>query len=235
MRNALLLIVIFGLASPSVVFSQQSAVKVRTRAAAYLAKLGRQEGFSGVALLARDGKILFARAYGMANFEHDVPNTLETKFRLGSMTKQFTAVGIMILQERKKLSVRDLICDYVHDCPNSWKSITIHHLLSHTSGIPSFTEFPDNDRYERLPMPVVDTIARFRDKPLDFPTGERFQYSDSSYLLLGTSSSRHQKKNTKISSGRTSTNRCTCRILATTILGLSSNIEHRDIVPKADH
>jgi len=76
-----------------------------------MAKLERLEGFSGVALLARDGKILFARAYGMANLEHDVPNTLETKFRLGSMTKQFTAVGIMILQERKKLSVRDSICD----------------------------------------------------------------------------------------------------------------------------
>lgn len=185
MRNALLVFVIFCLASPSVVLSQQSADNVRTRTAAYMAKLERLEGFSGVALLARDGKILFARAYGMANLEHDVPNTLETKFRLGSVTKQFTAVGIMILQERKKLSLHDSICDYVHDCPDSWKLITIHHLLSHTSGIPSFTEFPDNDRYERLPMPVVDTIARFRDKPLDFPPGERFQYSDSGYLLLG--------------------------------------------------
>ena len=88
-------------ATPSVLFSQQSADKVRARAAAYMAKLEHQEGFSGVALLARDGKILFARAYGMANLEHDVPNTLETKFRLGSMTKQFTAVGIMILQDVK--------------------------------------------------------------------------------------------------------------------------------------
>ena len=84
-----------------------------------------------------------------------------------------------MLQERKKLSVRDSICIYVHDCPDSWKSITIHQLLSHTSGIPSFTEFPDNDRYERLPMQVLDTIARFKDKPLDFPPGNRFQYSDS--------------------------------------------------------
>src|SRR5437773_11931796 len=132
MRIALHVIVIFCLATPSVVFSQQSAVKVRTRAAAYMAKLERQEGFSGVALLARDGKILFARAYGMANLEHDVPNTVDTKFRLGSITKQFSAVGIMMLQERKKLSVHDSICNYVHDCPDSWKSITIHHLLSHT-------------------------------------------------------------------------------------------------------
>jgi len=148
-------------------------------------KLQRLEGFSGVVLLARDGKILFARAYGMANLEHDVPNTVDTKFRLGSVTKQFTAAAIMMLQERKKLSVHDSICKYVHDCPDSWKSITIHHLLSHTSGIPSFTEFADNDRYERLPMQVVNTIARFKDRPLDFPPGERFQYSDSGYLLLG--------------------------------------------------
>ena len=185
MRNALLVIVIFCLATPSVVFSQQSADKVRTRAAAYMAKLERQEGFSGVVLLARDGKVVFARGYRMANLEHDVPNTVDTKFRLGSVTKQFTAVGIMMLQERKRLSVHDSICIYVHDCPGAWKSITIHHLLSHTSGIPSFTEFPDNDRYERLPMQMVDTIARFKDKPLDFPPGERFQYSDSGYLLLG--------------------------------------------------
>jgi len=147
--------------------------------------LQHREAFSGAVLLARDGKILFARGYGMANLEHDVPNTVDTKFRLGSVTKQFTAVGIMILQERKKLNVQDLICIYVHDCPDSWKSITIHQLLSHTSGIPSFTEFPDNDHYERLPMQVQATIARFKDKPLDFPPGDRFQYSDSGYLLLG--------------------------------------------------
>jgi CubicO group peptidase (beta-lactamase class C family) len=177
--------VILCLASPSVVSPQQPADNLTAKAAAYMEELQHLGGFSGVVLLARDGKILFARAYGMANLEHDVPNTVDTKFRLGSITKQFSAVGIMMLQERKKLSVHDSICNYVHDCPDSWKSITIHHLLSHTSGIPSFTEFPDNDRYERLPTSVVDTIARFKDKPLDFPPGERFQYSDSGYLLLG--------------------------------------------------
>ena len=185
MRNTLLSVVILCLASPSVVSPKQSADNLTAKAAAYMEELQHLGGFSGIVLLARDGKILFARAYGMANLEHDVPNTVDTKFRLGSITKQFTAVGIMMLQERKKLSVHDSICTYVHDCPDSWKSITIHHLLSHTSGIPSFTEFPDNDRYERLPTGVVDTIARFKDKPLDFPPGEKFQYSDSGYLLLG--------------------------------------------------
>jgi len=185
MRNTLLSVVILCLASPSLVFSRHPEKNLNERVTAYMENLQHRGEFSGVVLLARDGKILFARGYGMANLEHDVPNTVDTKFRLGSVTKQFTAVGIMMLQERKKLSVRDSICIYVHDCPDSWKSITIHQLLSHTSGIPSFTEFPDNDRYERLPMQVLDTIARFKDKPLDFPPGNRFQYSDSGYLLLG--------------------------------------------------
>ena len=185
MRNIFLSVVILCLASPSLVFSQQAAKNLNEKLAAYMESLQRQGEFSGVVLLARDGKVLFARGYGMANLEHDVPNTVDTKFRLGSVTKQFTAAGIMMLQERKKLSVHDSICIYVHECPDAWKFITIHHLLSHTSGIPSFTEFADNDRYERLPMQIVDTIARFKDKPLDFPAGERFQYSDSGYLLLG--------------------------------------------------
>jgi CubicO group peptidase (beta-lactamase class C family) len=185
MRNTFLSALILCLASPSLVFSQHPANNLEEKVSVYMEDLQRRGEFSGVVMLARDGKILFARGYGMANLEHDVPNAVNTKFRLGSVTKQFTAVGIMMLEERKKLSVHDSICVYVHDCPDSWQSITIHQLLSHTSGIPSFTEFPDNDRYERLPMQVVGTIARFKDKPLDFPPGERFQYSDSGYLLLG--------------------------------------------------
>jgi len=141
--------------------------------------------FSGVVLIARGGKILFTRAYGMANLEHDVPNTIDTKFRLASITKQFTAAAILILQERGKLSVNDSICKYLRDCPGPWSPVTLHQLLSHSSGIYSFTESSDNDRYELLPMPVLDTVARFKDKPLDFLPGQGFHYSDSGYLLLG--------------------------------------------------
>jgi CubicO group peptidase (beta-lactamase class C family) len=144
MRNTLFSVVILCLASPFLVFSQHPAKNLNDKVAAYMENLQHLGAFSGVVLLARDGKVLFARGYGMANLEHDVPNSVDTKFRLGSITKQFTAVGIMMLQERKKLSVHDSICIYVHDCPDSWKSITIHQLLSHTSGIPSFTEFPSH-------------------------------------------------------------------------------------------
>ena len=142
------------------------------------------DNFSGVVLMARNGKVFFAKPYGMANLELDVPNTLDTKFRLASITKQFTAAAILILQERGKLSVTDVLCRYFRDCPSTWKLITIHQLLTHSSGIYSFTE-SDTARYDPLPMPVLDTVALFKDKPLDFAPGTGFHYSDSGYLLLG--------------------------------------------------
>jgi CubicO group peptidase (beta-lactamase class C family) len=141
--------------------------------------------FSGVVLVARNGHVLFQKAYRVANREHDVPNKLETKFRVGSVTKQFTAMAVMILAERGKLDLNDPICKYVGSCPKTWAGITVRHLLNHTSGIPDFTGFPDNDHYERLPMTPLETIARFRDKPLEFLPGERFRYDSSGYLLLG--------------------------------------------------
>jgi CubicO group peptidase (beta-lactamase class C family) len=141
--------------------------------------------FSGVVLVARNGHVLFQKAYGMANREHDVPNKLETKFRVGSVTKQFTAMAVMILAERGKLNLNNLICKYVENCPGAWAGITVRHLLNHTSGIPDFTGFPDNDHYERLPMTPLETMARFRDQPLQFGPGERFRYDSSGYLLLG--------------------------------------------------
>ncbi len=141
--------------------------------------------FSGVVLVARDGRVLFQKAYGFANREHSVPNKLETKFRVGSVTKSFTAMAAMILVERGKLRVTDPVCNYIDNCPKAWGRVTLQHLLTHTSGIPNFTYFPDNDKYERLPMTPLETIARFRDLPLEFVPGERFSYDDTGYFLLG--------------------------------------------------
>src|SRR5262245_45894825 len=83
----------------------------------YLNNLAKSNRFTGSALVARDGKVLFSKGYGLANVEFDVPNTPQTKFRLGSITKQFTAAAILLLQERGKLSVRDPICKYFEACP----------------------------------------------------------------------------------------------------------------------
>ena len=102
-----------------------------------LTEMARGGNFTGSVLIAQDGKILFSKGYGLADRVHRIPNTPQTRFHLGSMTKQFTAMAILILQSKGKLSVQDPICDYILDCPKEWQDITIHHLLTHTSGLSS--------------------------------------------------------------------------------------------------
>jgi CubicO group peptidase (beta-lactamase class C family) len=150
----------------------------------YLSAAAKQ-GFTGSALVAKDGKVIFSKGYGMANDEWDIPNTPQTKFRLGSITKQFTAASILLLQERGKLSVQDPVCKFFDNCPDAWKEITIHHLLTHTSGVPNFTSFPDYMKTMMIPVTMESLVARFKDKPLDFKPGERMSYSNSGYVVLG--------------------------------------------------
>lgn len=151
----------------------------------YLNALSGQGRFTGSVLVARDGKVIFSKGYGLANVEFDVANTPRTKFRLGSVTKQFTAAAILLLQERGKLSVQDPICKYVDNCPAAWSEVTIHHLLSHTGGIPNFTNFPDYQTKMMMPVTTQEMTARFKDKPLEFKPGEKWNYSNSGYFLLG--------------------------------------------------
>ncbi len=151
----------------------------------YMSALAKQQRFMGSVLVARDGKVIFSKGYGLANAELDTPNTPQTKFRLGSITKQFTAAAILLLQERGKLNVQDPICKYIDNCPAAWNEITLHHLLSHTGGVPNFTSFPDYQPKMMLPVTTQEMIARFKDKPLDFKPGEKWNYSNSGYFLLG--------------------------------------------------
>ncbi|HKO97915.1 MAG TPA: serine hydrolase [Pyrinomonadaceae bacterium] len=142
--------------------------------------------FSGAVLLARDGQPIVSRGYGMANLEHAVPNTPQTVFRVGSVTKQFTGMAVVLLQERGKLSVNDPICKYLTDCPAAWQPITIKNLLTHTAGIPNYTEFPDFMKTAAVDTTSAELTSRFRDKPLQFALGEKYAYSNSGYYLLGT-------------------------------------------------
>jgi CubicO group peptidase (beta-lactamase class C family) len=162
-----------------------SSQELTARVDEYLNALVKQNRFSGAILLAREGKILLSKGYGMANLEDGTPNTPQTKFRLGSITKQFTAAAVLKLQEQGKLSVQDALCKYVENCPAAWQPITIHHLLTHTSGIPNMTSFPEFRKVKFFRTTPLEEIAMFRDKPLEFAPGERFNYSNSGYLLLG--------------------------------------------------
>ena len=141
--------------------------------------------FGGSVLAAQDGVILVSQGVGMADEENKVPNTPQTRFRLGSVTKQFTSMAIMMLQERKKLNVQDLVCQYLPDCPPAWQEVTIHHLLTHTSGIPNFTSQNSYAATWATPSTPIQTIDRFIDRPLIFEPGERFSYSNSGYIVLG--------------------------------------------------
>src|SRR5437868_15281443 len=141
--------------------------------------------FMGSVLVARDGKVLLSHGYGYANFEWAIPNSPTTKFRLGSITKQFTAACILLLEQRGKLKIDDPVKKYMADAPAAWDKITIYHLLTHTSGIPSFTGFPDYRSTEAVSTTPEQLIARFRDKPLEFEPGTRWNYSNSGYVLLG--------------------------------------------------
>ena len=151
----------------------------------YLSEITKQGRFTGSALVSRDGKVIFSKGYGLANAEFDIPNTPQTKFRLGSVTKQFTAVAILLLQERGKLSVQDSVCKFFDNCPEAWKEVTVHHLLTHTGGLPNFTNFPDYPKTMMIPTSMESLIARFKDKPLDFKPGEKWNYSNSGYVALG--------------------------------------------------
>ena len=126
-----------------------------------------------------------SKGYGFANLEWDIPNSPTTKFRLGSITKQFTAACILLLEERGKLKVDDPVKKYMPDAPAAWDKVTILNVLTHTSGIPSFTDFPDYESTEAIPTTPEKLVARFRDKPLEFQPGEKWKYSNSGYVLLG--------------------------------------------------
>ena len=141
--------------------------------------------FMGAVLVARGSDILLDKGYGFANLEWNVPASPKTKFRLGSITKQFTAAAILLLEERGKLNVNDPVKKYMSDAPATWDKITIFNLLTHTSGIPNFTDFPDYASLEPFAATPTQLVARFRDKPLEFQPGERWNYSNSGYVLLG--------------------------------------------------
>jgi CubicO group peptidase (beta-lactamase class C family) len=141
--------------------------------------------FMGTVLVAQDGKIVLDKGYGFANLEWDVPNTPTTKFRLGSITKQFTAASILLLEERGKLKIEDPVKKYMPDAPAAWDKITIFHVLTHTSGIPSLTSFPDFASREAQAITPEKLVEWFRDKPLEFEPGMKWNYSNSGYILLG--------------------------------------------------
>ncbi|MEZ4857674.1 MAG: serine hydrolase domain-containing protein [Flavobacteriaceae bacterium] len=143
--------------------------------------------FNGSVLVSLHGKVVYKKGFGYANNETHIPNKSDTKFRIASITKQFTAMAIMQLVHEKKLSLTTPITTYLTDYPRkTGDSITIHHLLTHTSGIPNFTSFPNYKSVMRQENTPSSLVTLFANEPLEFSPGTpRFHYSNSNYIVLG--------------------------------------------------
>lgn len=152
----------------------------------YLEQASAEDAFSGAVLIAKDGKPIFKKAYGSADKSANTPNNVDTKFNLGSIDKSFTAVSIAQLVQQGKLSFSDPISKYLPDYPNKTVAakVTIHQLLTHTSGMGMY--FNDEFMKRRASLKTLsDLLPLFVNDPLDFEPGQKMQYSNSGYVVLG--------------------------------------------------
>lgn len=164
--------------------STPPARQIKAKVDEYMKAAVEFERFSGTILIARDGKPIVSKGYGMANVEFDAPNTPDTVFRLASVSKQFTAAAIMMLQERGKLNTSDLACKYLAECPAAWQPITIRHLLTMTHGIPGISAL-EIGSLRGLPIPMDQWYEVTSKKPLEYAPGEKFKYLNAGYTVLG--------------------------------------------------
>ena len=137
------------------------------------------------ALVAKGGKVIYRKAFGNANLELNVNMKPENVFEIGSMTKQFTAVSILMLLEQGKLNLDDEITKFIPDYPTQGKTIKVHHLLNHTSGIKSYTSMQSFMKLARNDMSPSELIDVFKNEPMDFDPGEKYLYNNSAYIILG--------------------------------------------------
>lgn len=179
--NLYVLVLLLVCSRGSVVFAQTFQTTIDSM---IMATINDQQGPGGVFLVAKNGKKVYHKAIGKANLELNVNLTTDHVFQLGSMTKQFTAVAILMLEEQGKLRVDQPVSAFIPDYP-SGNAITLHHLLTHTSGIKDFTKMKalgDIAQREMTPKMMVDF---FKNEPIDFKPGEKFEYNNSGYVLLG--------------------------------------------------
>ena len=183
-RRAVIVALLVGLAAPMSTKADQIA--------GYIATQMQRLHIPGVSLaIVRDGRVIKAQGYGFANLELKAPATKETVYEIGSNTKQFTAAAIMMLVEEGKIHLDDSITKYFPEAPEAWRSITIRHLLTHTSGIQNHVAVPHwldvfktNLAYETAPA-RDELLKMFFKLPLEFQPGETWAYDNTGYYLLG--------------------------------------------------
>ena len=175
--------VVWLFAAQSSVLAQDKAAKIDELMKTY----NSYRQFNGAVLVAENGKVIFKKGYGMANMEWNIPIETDTKFRLGSITKQFTSMLILQLVQEGKIKIDGKLTDYLPDYrKDTGDRITIHQLLNHTSGIPSYTGLPNFFQdISRNPYNVTDFVKKYASGDLEFEPGSKFSYNNSGYFLLG--------------------------------------------------
>jgi len=183
--NRVLAILLAAILSPSV-FAQDETVNHRSEEFDKLLSAQFEPGGPGaVALVARNDRVMYSKAFGMANLEHNVPMHVNAVFKIGSITKQFTAVAVLQLAEQGRLSLQDEITRFIPDYPTHGHTITVEHLLTHTSGIPNYSGLKEAAQRGPMDFSPAEIIDWFKNEPLRFPPGTKWEYSNSGYVLLG--------------------------------------------------
>lgn len=167
-------------APPPTPIPASPVVTIADRLDALFTAQAEEGSFSGAVLIMEGDEVVLRKGYGEANRASGTANTPETAFRIGGLTKSLTAAGILLLEAQGKLSVDDLICDYIDDCPTAWESVTLHHLLTNTSGIENYIVEEPSAAYS-----PAELLSLVRDAPLAFAPGEGFALSQTNYVLLG--------------------------------------------------
>lgn len=179
------------LCHPQAAFAQDAATATRaeqdlaSRIDAAITPYFKADAPGATVIVVKDGKTVLRRAYGMADTSKGVKMAPEMALRLGSITKQFTSTAILMLADEGKLSLEDDITKHLPDYPTRGKKISIEHLLTHTSGIVSYTSKPAYSETMTQDMTVARMIDSFKNDPLDFEPGSQYRYNNSGYFLLG--------------------------------------------------
>ncbi len=164
---------------------QRSDAEMAAKLDDFLSNMTKERLFSGIVTVRRNNTVVFQKAYGFADRGKQVAFTSQTVFPIGEMSLQFTAAATLLLEQQGKLSVQDPICNYITPCPEPWKPITLHHLLSHTSGIPDYLDTDPAKKFGETGATPDQIVALFRDKPLEFVPGAKRVFSRSGFVLLG--------------------------------------------------
>jgi CubicO group peptidase (beta-lactamase class C family) len=182
-KTALLILTIVLITSPHQIFAQDKPQKIDQ----LLLKYYEYGQLNGSALVAENGKVIYKKGFGLANMEWDIPNATDTKFRLASISKQFTAMLILQLVEEGKIKLESKLSDYLpYYRKDTGEKVTIHHLLTHTSGIPSYTNVPGYwQKNIRDPYTVDELIKQHCSGDFEFEPDAQFKYNNSGYVILG--------------------------------------------------